>query len=167
MVGRMLRWFPREQFIRSMELLISGPVHLDANPQRLDVKEALAAKNGVSRKDLARQLRCLAVSDPDGDEHCRITAPTLVMCGEYDMLIPHCYGRRLAQVIADSRFMLLPDVGHNPFKECPDLVLPVIAEFLRGGEPVIEQPNDRDQCSTANSPDDLAASDQPLPAVTE
>lgn len=134
LVGHMLRYFPITLYARAMVLLGTSPVFIDADPQYLDRKEVEVRRNRLSRKAVARQLRCLAVSDPRLNEHDRITAPTLVLAGEYDSLIPHYYGQRISEAIANSRFMMIRGAGHNPFNECPEKVLSVIVEFLN--EPV-------------------------------
>jgi pimeloyl-ACP methyl ester carboxylesterase len=85
---------------------------------------------------LAKQLGCLARYDREDEWGHPIAAPTLVIAGEQDQLIPACYARRMAQHIRGSEFMVVPGCGHNPFEEKPDVVLPRIAEFLmRGREP--------------------------------
>ena len=54
----------------------------------------------------------------------------MVIAGDRDMLIPACYGRRMADAIPGSEFVLIPDCGHNPFIEKPDVIVPRITEFL-------------------------------------
>ncbi|MDP6060307.1 MAG: alpha/beta hydrolase, partial [Pirellulaceae bacterium] len=81
---------------------------------------------------VVRQLRALGVSEVDLDQY-HIGAPTLMLAGEFDSLIPHCYARRTAQLIDKCRFVLVPDAGHNPFNDCPERVLPLVVEFLRAG----------------------------------
>ena len=130
LVGQSRRWFPKPLFARTMEVLSTGPASLDANPQRVDERLRELSKQRVSGRALGRQLRALAVSHFEPDEY-RILAPTLVICGEFDTLIPHCYGRQMATRIEDSRFMMIPDAGHNPISECPEKVLPEIIRFLQ------------------------------------
>ena len=129
LVGQSLRWFPKKMFAQMMEILGGGPMYFDADPQRLERRLEEIGQANVRRSAVVRQLRCLTASDPDPQEY-HISAPTLVIAGEYDTLIPHCYVRRMAEAIPDSRFMLIPDAGHNPFLECPQKVLPSIIEFL-------------------------------------
>ena len=86
-----------------------------------------------------RQLRALGASRFLPGEY-RIAARTLIIAGEFDSLIPHCYAREMAQLIEDSHFVLMPNAGHNPILECPQLILPLIREFLRCGR-VIKLPD--------------------------
>src|SRR5205823_2100740 len=77
-----------------------------------------------------RQLSCLAASSLTEDHNYRITAPTLVMGGDHDVLIPACYARQMAREIAGSEFVQISGCGHNPFTEQPEAVLPRITQFL-------------------------------------
>ncbi|MEE9212174.1 MAG: alpha/beta hydrolase, partial [Phycisphaeraceae bacterium] len=144
LVGQSLRRFPPKLFARTMQVLGGGPLYFDANPQRIEQEIEQAGRTAVPRAAVLRQLRCLAASEPDPDEY-HISAPTLVIAGEHDSLIPHCYARRMARVIPDSRFMLVPEAGHNPFNECPDQVLPAIIEFLHASETAKAEPQEHDQ----------------------
>jgi pimeloyl-ACP methyl ester carboxylesterase len=49
-----------------------------------------------------------------------IKAPTLVMFGQQDKLIPAADGQRFASAIPDSTLILYPDVGHVPMEQIPD-----------------------------------------------
>jgi pimeloyl-ACP methyl ester carboxylesterase len=63
----------------------------------------------------------------------RITAPTLIVWGEHDRLIPPLYADEFAQRIADSRIAIVEDAGHVPQLEQLDRVVPLVLEFLNGG----------------------------------
>jgi pimeloyl-ACP methyl ester carboxylesterase len=130
LLGHALRYFPRELFQRTMELLGTSPEYLDAHPEAVDqrVKEALGRE--VSRRSVARQLRCIGCSQIARDSY-RISAPTLVIAGERDGVIPSCYGRQMAADIPNSRFEVALGCGHNPLSEKPEAVAPMIADFLR------------------------------------
>ncbi len=131
LLGQALRRFPPELFVRTVELLSSAPEYLDANAEAVEkrIKEQCAKR--CSKMALARQLRCLSCSEVDENDY-HILAPTLVIAGEYDGLVPGCYARRMADRIAGSRFMLIENAGHNPLLECPERVVPAILEFLGG-----------------------------------
>lgn len=58
----------------------------------------------------------------------RISAPTLVACGEQD---PNLSGaRRLASEIPDARFVSMPMAGHASILDRPDLVVAHLRSFL-------------------------------------
>jgi pimeloyl-ACP methyl ester carboxylesterase len=60
-----------------------------------------------------------------------ITAPTLVINGAEDALIPAENSRIMAQRIPDAELVLFPDVGHLFFHEVPEEADTTVADFLR------------------------------------
>jgi pimeloyl-ACP methyl ester carboxylesterase len=50
----------------------------------------------------------------------KIKAPTLVMFGQQDKLIPAADGQRFAAAIPGSTLILYPDVGHVPMEQIPN-----------------------------------------------
>ncbi len=129
LVGRTMRHFPWRAYLRAMALLGTGPVWLDANPDKIDDKVLRQLQDGVSRRALAGQLICLGAAE-EAMKPQAVKSPTLVIAGEHDMLIPCCYARQLSEAIHDSRFMLVQGAGHNPPLEFPEKVLPEILAFL-------------------------------------
>lgn len=63
--------------------------------------------------------------EPEG-----ISAPTLVVWGEEDSLIPVEGARERARRIPRSRFVTLPAVGHLPMEEAPERLSELILAFL-------------------------------------
>ena len=63
----------------------------------------------------------------------RITAPTLVLAGDDDPIVPVANGRLLASRIPDARLHIVRGGGHLFLLEQANEVGAVIAEFL--GEP--------------------------------
>jgi pimeloyl-ACP methyl ester carboxylesterase len=61
----------------------------------------------------------------------KIRAPTLVLWGEEDALLPPSQGRALASAIAGARFVALPSVGHLPQEEAPEEFARLVSRFLR------------------------------------
>jgi len=49
-----------------------------------------------------------------------ITAPTLVLAGELDILTPPRFGHAVAEAIPKARFEVMPGEAHQPFQEVPD-----------------------------------------------
>ena len=132
LVGHTLRHFPPALFRRTLELLGASPLYLDADPEKLVRKLERSKGREPGWRAVAQQLRCLSASDPEDDGY-RIQSPTLVLAGEFDALIPHCYVERMAREISGSHFMLIDGAGHNPLFECPQRLLPTITAFLKEG----------------------------------
>jgi pimeloyl-ACP methyl ester carboxylesterase len=65
------------------------------------------------------------------DVAARITAPTLVLWGAGDRLLPTSSGADIAQEIPGAWFLTLPDAGHVPQEETPTEFARAVADFLR------------------------------------
>jgi pimeloyl-ACP methyl ester carboxylesterase len=87
-----------------------------------------ARRDGVIRA-LILQERQLVPADPEAWEagHRAIRAPTLVLWGAKDALVPLAQGRRLTQDIPGAELVVFPNLAHSPQLEDPDAVL---AELL-------------------------------------
>jgi pimeloyl-ACP methyl ester carboxylesterase len=60
----------------------------------------------------------------------RITAPTLVIHGDQDRLIPIQNGRTVAKRIPNARFHVIPNAGHILMTDQPELCREGLARFL-------------------------------------
>lgn len=68
----------------------------------------------------------------DAGRPARVQAPTLVIWGERDRLIPLAQGERLHRDIAGSRMVVFPGLGHVPQEEDPEATVVVVRDFLEG-----------------------------------
>jgi 3-oxoadipate enol-lactonase len=148
LLGRTLGHLRSDAFARTVEVLGSSPRYVDSQPNLVAQRVREKREEGVSARAVGRQLRCLAGAQIDL-EHNPVIAPTLMIAGEHDVLIPSCYSRATAGRISGSRFLLISGAGHNPLVECPDEVLPQVVDFLkspaapRGAvDHTLENPND-------------------------
>ncbi len=60
----------------------------------------------------------------------RITAPTVMLWGDRDTLVPRRDIDRIAAGIAGARTEVFPGVGHVPMAECPERLAAAIAGFV-------------------------------------
>ena len=96
---------------------------VDAYLARLRVEGAPRAYRGLTRP-------------PRGDDERRpvpleeILQPALVLWGEDDPLIPVEKGRAGTAGLPHSRFVVVPNCGHAPMEERPDVVLGHVLPFL-------------------------------------
>lgn len=60
----------------------------------------------------------------------RITAPTLIVFGREDRVIPSIYGQEFADAIAGSRLELIDECGHVPAVERLARTTEIVGEFL-------------------------------------
>jgi pimeloyl-ACP methyl ester carboxylesterase len=65
-----------------------------------------------------------------------ISAPTLVICGDRDPLVPVGQAWQLARQVRDGRLLVVPDSGHDVLVRRPGLVNDALLEFYRSTEPV-------------------------------
>jgi pimeloyl-ACP methyl ester carboxylesterase len=61
----------------------------------------------------------------------RISAPTLVLWGEQDALVPAIYADEFASRISDSSVVIVPDAGHIPQVEQTETTYKAVDSFLR------------------------------------
>ncbi len=153
LLGQVLRKFPAEMFARTFELLGASPQFVDADPERFESRIRTKCGPTVSRAALGRHLRCLC-SEEGKDNQGQIAAPTLVIAGEYDALIPWCYSRHMACSIPNSRFVLVRNAGHNPLAECPERVIPTITQFLKPKQIGMEDPGHGANGNGVKGPDE-------------
>ncbi|AFZ60882.1 alpha/beta hydrolase [Anabaena cylindrica FACHB-243] len=63
-------------------------------------------------------------------EFSKLTVPTLLVAGEYDIIIPAKMGEKAAQLSENVEFALIPNTAHFPMLEDPETYLRKIQEFL-------------------------------------
>ncbi len=66
----------------------------------------------------------------------RITAPTLVVCGDRDPLVPVRQALDLSRVVRDGRLLVVPANGHDVLWRSPGLANEALHEFYRSTESV-------------------------------
>ena len=57
--------------------------------------------------------------------------PTLVIWGELDQLIPVANAYKFSRDLPDDSLVVLPDVGHVPMEESPQLIIPLVNGFIK------------------------------------
>ena len=97
--------------------------------RRLFLREA--RREGAIAALIAQQRQVIP-DDADAWEagHRTIRAPTLVLFGEQDAIVPFAQGCRLVRDVPGTKLVLLPDLAHAPQLERPDLVLRHLLPFL-------------------------------------
>lgn len=65
----------------------------------------------------------------------RITAPTLLLWGEKDGMIPIANAAEYLRLLPHATLVRLPDLGHVPFEEDPVRSLPPVERFLSDSTP--------------------------------
>jgi pimeloyl-ACP methyl ester carboxylesterase len=84
------------------------------------------------RAAMAQRLAQTLIEDPVPLLR-RITAPTLLLWGELDALIPVANADDYLAALPDARKIVLPGIGHLPHEEDPAGSLPPVRAFLDAG----------------------------------
>ncbi|MEJ6555057.1 alpha/beta hydrolase [Microbacterium esteraromaticum] len=99
-----------------------------------DAAEAAIAAHGWDRSNgdiaagAARQIQAIQLSGDRTHQLRRITAPTLVINGDRDLLVSPSGGVAIAQAIPSSEHIVIPGMGHHMTEA---LVAPIIDHIVR------------------------------------
>jgi pimeloyl-ACP methyl ester carboxylesterase len=100
------------------------------NTAQVIINNSLDLLNLMPREVLLNDLS--AGRDFDRRDHLdRIEQPTLVLCGEYDQMIPVEHSRFLANHIPAARLEIINKAGHLLVVEAPAAVNRAILDFVR------------------------------------
>lgn len=107
------------------------PNYLAPGPHREEVLDlvldmALTQGEGV----FLRQSRALQRRTDQQETLRNFTAPTLILCGAYDALCPVRRHEFMAELIPDAELMVIPDAGHLPTLETPQIVTDALEDWL-------------------------------------
>ena len=123
----------REDFIEGMERVFAVIGSPDYPPDRERIREraALSYDRCFHPAGSARQLMAVLASGNRTDELARITAPTVVIHGAADRLVPPRAGRDTADAIPGARFELIDGMGHDLPRELWPRFSELIADNAR------------------------------------
>ncbi|HKP55446.1 MAG TPA: alpha/beta fold hydrolase, partial [Polyangiales bacterium] len=117
-----------EQRRRGLRMLTSDEFAAE-HPDLIDMLVSQRERNPTSLPTFKAQFEAILNSDRS-QLVAKIEAPTLVIHGALDPLIPAHNGRLLSQRIAGAQFELLEGCGHLPHLEKPVETAALIREFL-------------------------------------
>ncbi len=117
---------PRGVVERSLRQLYGDASRV--TPELVDRYVAMARREG-NREALARRMEQQA-GGPDPALLHAIKAPTLILWGEKDRLLPPALGQRFARDIPKAQLVVLAGVGHMPQEEAPQRTLAEVRRFL-------------------------------------
>lgn len=84
-----------------------------AGPEEMNAALDRFSAQGYDPAGTARQLMAILASGDRSRQCRRIMAPTLVMHGDDDPLLPLAAGQECARLIADARLEVFPGLGHQ------------------------------------------------------
>lgn len=90
-----------------------------------------------SSHDLGGWLKSLLAADPTAlsanrDRYGELKAPTVLIWGDHDTLTPLAQGRDIQGLIAGSRIVVMPGIGHIPQVEDPEGFAKILGDNLSG-----------------------------------
>ena len=110
---------------------VAAPGFAERHPEEMETFVEIARHRPMTRDAYLRQLQ--ASRGHDVTIRLReIDAPTLVMHGEVDPLVPVQNGRNLAERIPGARLIVYPDAGHIPEVERYEEFNRDLLAFLQG-----------------------------------
>lgn len=113
----------------TMARFIGAQSRGDSRRRQVEAALRRAADARAPGSVLAAGLDVLLEADLRGALH-RITQPALVVHGARDGTVPSAAGRRLAGLLPDARFALMPSCAHAPFLSHPRRVARALREFF-------------------------------------
>jgi len=142
--ARLLRLVPKELGALPMpmrrRLVLRGIRQMFASPDRLPSNAYIAGadefirvyRSGRARVALLAAIRGLMRDRPDHfwDAARQVAAPTLIVHGDRDRLVPLRMSEVLASTLPQAELVRLPGVGHVPQFEAPEMTMGLVRAFL-------------------------------------
>lgn len=84
---------------------------------------------------LVEFLHALEVHDETAGLETQSRVPTLVACGDRDLLTPKEYSQEMADVLAKSELVIVPGAGHLVQLECPEVINDALVRLVERATP--------------------------------
>jgi pimeloyl-ACP methyl ester carboxylesterase len=119
----------REELVRKAWPAICAPAFIEEGRDFLEAMMAEGFENPTPLETLGKQMA--AINGHDAVARLpQIKAPTLVIHGDIDRLVPPSNGVRLAQGISGAEHRTIQGAAHMFFWERPDETAGIVTEFL-------------------------------------
>ncbi len=122
---------PREEAIRRQWPVMFNPDFVKHNPDVLERLTARSMEHPTPLFSAIRQAMAMQRFNTYG-RLGQIVAPTLVVAGSEDLIVPHENSLLLADRIPGATLEMLPGAGHGFFWEQPLEVVEMLSEFCYG-----------------------------------
>ena len=121
---------PYEQYARQTMPYTFASGWVDAHPERFDEIVAARLERPTSYATIDAHAEACYAFYRAGCEVEGVRAPTLVIHGSEDLIVPVENGRMLAERIPRARYLELPGRGHNLPLEEPETFAALVCDFL-------------------------------------
>lgn len=117
-----------EEAVRRQWRLMLSPAFVEARPDMIERLTESALQSPTPSHSAVHQALAIQWFDTCA-RLSQIGAPTLVVTGGADVVIPPANSYLLADHIPDSELEVVPDAGHGFFWERPELLADLLTEF--------------------------------------
>ena len=117
---------PTDEAEKRLRNLATGEAEAD--------REQSIRNRGFYPESMQRHLMAIFKTGDRSDEVATIAAPTLVLHGADDGLVPPEHGRHTASLIPDSRFLLIEGMAHD----MPEGIIPLLVDEMTGHMDAVE-----------------------------
>lgn len=100
------------------------------NPDRPELGDELEASFCTVDPMIAERFARATFLSDNRDDLAKVTAPTLVLQCQHDIIAPRAVGEYVAEQVPDSSLVILDATGHCPQLSAPDDVVAAIETFL-------------------------------------
>ena len=118
-----------EPYIKLSSLWTEGPAQFRDMLGRLEAYEAAQVEQAAPAEVIAARIDATLKHDRL-DDLPRITAPTMVIVADDDILVPPYLGATIAAAIPGARLVRMREGGHNSFRKDPAGFNRILAQFL-------------------------------------
>jgi pimeloyl-ACP methyl ester carboxylesterase len=118
-----------EEAARQIWSVTYSPAYLQSNRQAVEIQMRREIVNPTPLYAADLQFQALAEFD-SSSALSRVCAPTLVLTGASDQLVPPRNSRIIADLIPHSKLVVVPRCGHRVMWELPDQSASIIGDFL-------------------------------------
>jgi pimeloyl-ACP methyl ester carboxylesterase len=126
---------------RSVYSRIMSPAYIGTHPEALDEVAEVALYHPFTPETYQRQL-VAAIGQDVAAQVGNIIAPTLVIHGDADPLVPPQNGDYLARTIPGAKHIVYHGVGHIPILECEEAFDRAVLAFLNVEDPLVAPANE-------------------------
>lgn len=119
-----------EERVRENLLLAFSHAFVAEQPEEVERVIALRAENDVPEYAYLRQLQAAMAFNAEG-RVANINAPTLVITGDADVIVPHGNSLNLAASIPGARLRVVEGGSHTFFIERPEEFNSAVIEFIK------------------------------------
>jgi 3-oxoadipate enol-lactonase len=119
-----------EALLRRVNPLLAGPEYMTSHPEDLEQMIRHAFAKPMTGKSFQRQLGAIMSWRGVANRLFEITAPTLILHGDADPLVPYPNGKYLAAHIPGAKFITYHQVGHLLPIEAADRFNQDVINFL-------------------------------------